>query len=80
MRPRFGSWSRSSRRELDPGQDGLLDLLAERSRSGRVVKATTEAAAVDRLAEPEIQAIESGDWRQSNPRTTGGVGNPMSFS
>ena len=46
--------------ELDSAEDGVLDLVAECLRGGGVVIATTEASAVDRLPEPEIQAIAVG--------------------
>jgi len=54
--------------ELDPVREWLLDLVAECLRGGGVVIATTEASAVDRLPEPEIQAIESGDRRRTKSR------------
>jgi len=66
--------------ELDAYEDCLLDLVAERSGGGRVVIAGTKASRVDRVAEPEVEALGRGIGVGPTPRTIGGVGNPMSFS
>src|ERR1035441_4928471 len=43
--------------EVDPAFDGALDLVADCTGRLVVVLATLEAGGVDRLAEPEVQAL-----------------------
>ena len=66
--------------ELNAKQDRLFHLVAERLGGSGVVIASAEAAAVDRLAKPEVEAFRSRIGVGPTPRTIGGVGKPINFS